>query len=128
MRFLISIAVILLINTAVVLAQQVNDKEIKSIYELCQNKPETALIVPKKQQQNFYKKHLSLQISATCQFQNTCSAFMSEAIHHKGIFAGFLLGIDRLSRCGSSDMTYNYLPSLKSSGYNSLLDDWYFYN
>jgi len=128
MRILIVTALMFLVNTIHISAQQPDNDVIKSIYESYQNKVKSATAIPIKQHKNFYKKYISFQISATCQFQKTCSEFMLEAIHHKGIFTGFLTGIDRLSRCGTSDKTYNYLPSLKSADQNSLLDEWYFYN
>ena len=62
--------------------------------------------------EGFYKKIISRQISASCEYQKTCSHFMREATSAFGLFGGLLLGIDRLSRCGSSQNTYSFLPSL----------------
>jgi putative component of membrane protein insertase Oxa1/YidC/SpoIIIJ protein YidD len=62
--------------------------------------------------EGFYKKIISRQISASCEYQKTCSHFMREAISAFGLFDGLLLGIDRLSRCGASQNTYSFLPSL----------------
>jgi len=65
-----------------------------------------------RESEGFYKKMISRQISANCEYQKTCSHFMREAISAFGLFGGLLLGIDRLSRCGSSQNTYSFLPSL----------------
>ncbi|MFN7692033.1 MAG: membrane protein insertion efficiency factor YidD [Bacteroidota bacterium] len=62
--------------------------------------------------EGFYKKIISRQISASCEYQKTCSHFMREATSAFGLFGGLLLGIDRLSRCGASQNTYSFLPSL----------------
>lgn len=69
-----------------------------------------------------YKKYLSKQISAHCQFNHSCSLFMFESMQQFSIAKGVLLGIDRLTRCGASDGTYNFLPSLKLQNINSFVD------
>ena len=76
---------------------------------------------------NFYKKYFSKQISASCEFHNTCSSFTNDAIKRQGFGKGFLLGIDRLTRCGASQTTYNYLPSLRLKNDFLLIDELHFY-
>jgi putative component of membrane protein insertase Oxa1/YidC/SpoIIIJ protein YidD len=108
-------------------AQQPTINDIHHIYQLHQNQNKNNTIVVRKFQKNFYKKYISKQISAKCQFNTSCSEFMSEAVHKKGLFLGLFLGIDRFSRCGGSDNTYNYLPSLEWKNGITLIDDLRFY-
>lgn len=59
----------------------------------------------------FYKKVLSAQISASCDFEPSCSAFSGDAIHEFGFIRGVLMTADRLTRCNgfASDETVPYL-------------------
>lgn len=75
----------------------------------------------------FYKKHLSVQFSATCQFSTSCSVFMHDATSQFGFIQGSLLGIDRLTRCGLSEPSYNFLPSLVSKQSGLFIDAVYYY-
>ena len=52
---------------------------------------------------------------------------MSESINKLGYTTGVLLGLDRLSRCGTSENTYYFLPSLKEDANNGLHDEVTFY-
>lgn len=46
-----------------------------------------------------YKKTLSEQISAHCEFDPSCSSFSLQAIHELGNIKGIFLSADRLTRC-----------------------------
>lgn len=46
-----------------------------------------------------YKKTLSEQISAHCEFEPSCSSFSLQAIHELGYVKGIFLSADRLTRC-----------------------------
>jgi|GEM_PF-804449 putative component of membrane protein insertase Oxa1/YidC/SpoIIIJ protein YidD len=48
---------------------------------------------------NFYQKNISVQIAANCIFEETCSHYSRKLVNEKGIFAGIVLSLDRLSRC-----------------------------
>lgn len=50
----------------------------------------------------FYRKVLSPQLSASCQFSPSCSAFGMDAIARYGAPKGLLLTADRLTRCNGS--------------------------
>ena len=50
----------------------------------------------------FYRKVLSQQLSASCQFSPSCSAFGMDAIARYGAPKGLLLTADRLTRCNGS--------------------------
>lgn len=54
----------------------------------------------------FYKTFLSSQDAAKCGFHPSCSEFAIDAVRKKGFFAGFLMGIDRYSRCNGFDRQY----------------------
>ena len=47
----------------------------------------------------FYKKFLSSQDAARCNFEPSCSVYALQSIKKEGIFIGFLSSLDRLSRC-----------------------------
>lgn len=80
------------------------------------------------QAKRFYKNHISNQISANCEFELRCSEFMAMAIQNYGSAKGFLLGIDRITRCGASHDTYNFLPSLISNNESTLIDEIHYYD
>ncbi len=105
----------LLFARVLTFAQSAGNTAIDLIYQKYQSSsavpPSESVIV----KQGWYKKYISVQISARCQFKNTCSQFMNDAVHTHGIFEGFMLGIDRLTRCGTSQNTYRYLPSLSEN-------------
>jgi putative component of membrane protein insertase Oxa1/YidC/SpoIIIJ protein YidD len=109
-------------------AQIATNQSIKAIYEAYQHANTTNESKEKIYHISFYKKYISKQISAHCQFNNSCSSFMFEARQHYGLGKGLLLGIDRLSRCGASEETYNYLPALKVYNNYSYIDHIYFYD
>lgn len=46
-----------------------------------------------------YKNFFSSQDARSCTFEPSCSVYAIEIIRRKGIFAGFLDAIDRLTRC-----------------------------
>lgn len=48
---------------------------------------------------NFYQRNISVQIAANCIFEETCSRFSRKLVDEKGIFAGVVLSLDRISRC-----------------------------
>jgi putative component of membrane protein insertase Oxa1/YidC/SpoIIIJ protein YidD len=48
---------------------------------------------------DFYKKNISVQIAANCVFEETCSHYSRKLVSEKGVFAGVVLSLDRLSRC-----------------------------
>jgi putative component of membrane protein insertase Oxa1/YidC/SpoIIIJ protein YidD len=68
-----------------------------------------------------YKRNFSELLSGNCQYTNTCSDFMKEAIHSKGA-EGFLLGLDRLMRCGTADYSYYIFPTLIDSKTHTISD------
>lgn len=47
----------------------------------------------------FYKKNISVQIASNCIFEETCSHYSRKLVNEKGIFAGIVLSLDRISRC-----------------------------
>jgi len=53
----------------------------------------------------FYKKVLSEQISANCEFEPTCSSFSWLALDEFGIIKALLLTADRLTRCNGMAQT-----------------------
>lgn len=69
----------------------------------------------------FYKKNFSELLSGNCQFSNSCSVFMKDATHEFG-FKGFLLGVNRLIRCGSSDYTYTVFPTFVDKQSQTITD------
>lgn len=58
-----------------------------------------------------YKKILSMQISAHCEFEPSCSSFSLRALHELGYLKGIFLTADRLTRCNgsASNETQHYL-------------------
>lgn len=46
-----------------------------------------------------YKAIFSEQFAATCAFNPSCSVFAIKSIQSKGLIKGFLLALDRLTRC-----------------------------
>ena len=48
----------------------------------------------------FYKSILSEQISASCEFETSCSTFSYQSIEEFGFIKGYFLTADRLTRCG----------------------------
>jgi putative component of membrane protein insertase Oxa1/YidC/SpoIIIJ protein YidD len=127
MRIRTLILLIFLINPTISMAQTYSYNGIKSIYSRYQESKSLKQNTESKKTETFYKKHISKQISAHCEFHTTCSEFMHNAIQDLGYARGFILGIDRLSRCGSSESSYNYLPSLQWPDDNSLIDDLSYY-
>ena len=69
----------------------------------------------------FYKRNFSELLSGNCQFSNTCSHFMKDATHEFG-FKGFLLGVNRLIRCGSSDYIYTVFPTFVDKQSQTITD------
>jgi putative component of membrane protein insertase Oxa1/YidC/SpoIIIJ protein YidD len=110
------------------IAQIAANQNIKTIYNNYQIVNQPNKTADKSQQTQFYKKYISKQISANCQFNATCSSFMVEARQRFGFGKGLLLGIDRLSRCGASEETYNNLPSLKVQNTTTFIDHIHFYD
>ena len=56
-----------------------------------------------------YKNFFSSQDARSCTFEPSCSVYAIETIRHKGVFAGFLDAIDRLTRCnGLSPGDYEF--------------------
>ncbi len=110
------------------IAQIAPNQSIKALYQNYQivNQPNKTVAI--NLQTHFYKKYLSKQISANCQFSKSCSSFMIDARQRFGFGKGLLLGIDRLSRCGASEDTYNQLPSLKGQNTTTFIDHIHFYD
>jgi putative component of membrane protein insertase Oxa1/YidC/SpoIIIJ protein YidD len=128
MRIIVFICFYFLLQISLSIAQNQENKAIQDIYQtLLMNQKKDKLLKQKKYQNNFYKKYFAAQISANCQFQTSCSEFMSESIQKLGYTKGLLLGIDRLSRCGTSESTYQFLPALKEDAQNGLHDEVHFY-
>lgn len=65
----------------------------------------------------FYKKFISSQDVNACVFQPSCSIYMIEAVEKKGVFIGFLNGIDRLLRCHFLVNKKDYLYNSKTGRY-----------
>ena len=127
LRFFLFIFTIHTFFSTQLFAQQSIKNGIALIFERYEMKNNQAGKAIKNNQNGFYKKYISKQISANCVFKNSCSVFMYEAQQKLGFGKGFLLGIDRLSRCGTSESTYNYLPSLIWNSNSTLIDDLHFY-
>ncbi|GAB3330460.1 hypothetical protein GCM10027429_07800 [Marivirga atlantica] len=49
----------------------------------------------------FYKNFFSAQDFGSCSFHPSCSQYAVNAISQKGVFKGYLMTFDRLSRCHS---------------------------
>ena len=114
---------ILILGTYKALTAQNLKVSVNSIYATYQKECIEHNDSEAKQKINIYKKHFSKQISASCEFHNTCSSFTNDAIKRQGFGKGFLLGIDRLTRCGVSQNTYRYMPSLIDSKNYLLIDE-----
>ncbi len=110
------------------IAQTTPNQSIKALYHNYQIINQPNKTVDKNKQTHFYKKYISKQISANCQFSSSCSSFMLDARKRFGFGKGLLLGIDRLSRCGASEDTYNQLPSLKGQNTTTFIDHIHFYD
>ncbi len=62
-----------------------------------------------------------------CQFEKSCSNFMTQAILERGILAGAVIGTDRIIRCNPSARHYHFqLPNAKIQYDGRLVDplDW----
>lgn len=70
---------------------------------------------------SFYKKNFSELLSGNCQFTHTCSHFMKDAVREQGL-RGFLIGMNRLIRCGTSDYVYTVFPSFVDKQSFTLID------
>jgi len=70
----------------------------------------------------FYQKIISEQISATCEFDLSCSNFSIKAIKEFGIIYGICLTADRLTRCNGQAQieTEGYLINHQSG---KVIDD-----
>jgi putative component of membrane protein insertase Oxa1/YidC/SpoIIIJ protein YidD len=128
MRFLIYILLIVVSFSNKLCAQEKEQASVNSLFKIYLQNNFLVADTANKRPSRFYKKYISKQISANCEFECTCSTFMNEAIFNFGTVKGFLIGIDRLSRCGSSHNTYNFLPSLSGKNDNSLIDEIHFYD
>jgi len=104
-------------------AQSSSNTKLENIFKVYQINTQMSNSPQKELKLGFYKKHISKQISANCEFNSSCSQFMKEGISHFGFFKGFLLGIDRVSRCGASQNTYVDLSSLFDKKEHLLIDD-----
>lgn len=102
---------------------EAENNDIAFIYSLYREKNAPAISTENKVKEGFYKKFISRQISASCEYKQTCSQFMKEAQAEFGLLKGFLLGIDRLSRCGASSGTYTALPALIENNDYLLTED-----
>ena len=118
----------ILIGLKCSIAQIAANQNIKTLYNTYQIINQPNKTDNKSQPTQFYKKYISKQISANCQFNTSCSSFMLESRQRFGFWKGLLLGIDRLSRCGSSEETYNKLPSLKGHNSTTFIDHTHFYD
>lgn len=65
----------------------------------------------------FYKELISSQDVNACVFQPSCSIYMMDAIEKKGVFIGFLEGMDRLLRCHFLVSKNDYIYNSKSEKY-----------
>lgn len=110
------------------LAQTNSNNAINKIYQLYLENNDKKEDTLKYNSAGFYKNYIAKQISANCEFESSCSEFMSQAIQNYGSVKGFLLGIDRITRCGASHQTYNFLPSLISKNESTLIDEILFYD
>jgi len=128
MRILKYVSIWILCSCNNLWAQQNAVLGIDSIFYTYQNNNSEVNDTLGKTSVGVYKKYISKQISANCEFECSCSLFMNHAINRFGLVKGFLLGIDRLSRCGASHDTYNYLPSLVGKNENTLIDEVHFYD
>lgn len=61
-----------------------------------------------------YQNIISQQLSKDCPYEVTCSNFCKKAIEKKGLFAGILLGSDRLMRCNP----FSFIGAEKTIDYN----------
>lgn len=62
----------------------------------------------------FYKSYLSEQFAANCAFGPSCSQFSVAIIKEKGFFLGYLLTLDRLTRCHGHADTQNSILNLNT--------------
>lgn len=110
-------------KTNLSIAQSSSNMKLENIFKVYQINNQMLNSPHKELKLGFYKKYVSKQISANCEFNLSCSQFMKEGISHFGFFKGFLLGIDRVSRCGASQNTYINLSSLFDKKEYLLVDD-----
>lgn len=69
----------------------------------------------------FYQKFVSPQIDSDCQFYPSCSEYCKQAIYNYGFFKGWMMGIERLTRCNRWAKSYKY-PLIKKKGRMYLWD------
>jgi putative membrane protein insertion efficiency factor len=62
----------------------------------------------------FYKRYISSQDVQSCNFSPSCSVYAMHAIEKKGMFSGFFLTFDRLTRC--HPLGANYYPKDPETG------------
>ena len=69
----------------------------------------------------FYKKVLSEQLSANCEFEPSCSSFSWYAMEEFGFLKALLLTADRLTRCNGNAQSETF-PYLIKSDDTKILD------
>lgn len=51
----------------------------------------------------FYKKYISSQDYGSCPYSPSCSVYSHNAVKEHGLFVGFIMSFDRLSRCNRNN-------------------------
>ncbi len=60
---------------------------------------------------SFYQEHISAADGNRCPMYPTCSHYISEAVEKHGLLVGWVMGCDRLVRCGRDEK--NISPSIR---------------
>ena len=64
-----------------------------------------------------YQKLISPQLNSNCQFSPSCSEYAKQAVIRYGFFRGWMMGIERLTRCNRGAMQRDYEVTQTERGY-----------
>jgi putative component of membrane protein insertase Oxa1/YidC/SpoIIIJ protein YidD len=69
-----------------------------------------------------YQKHVSEQLISDCIYEESCSHFSQGAIKAYGPIKGFIMTLDRLTRC--SRASYAETPRVRINDNGKIMDHW----
>ncbi len=69
---------------------------------------------------SFYQDHISAADGDRCPMYPTCSHYISDAVEKHGLLTGWVMGCDRLVRCGRDEK--NVSPSIRINGQSYVYD------
>ncbi|MEQ8550269.1 MAG: membrane protein insertion efficiency factor YidD [Cyclobacteriaceae bacterium] len=118
MRYLIVIGSLLF--TLQLSAQEI----VKSDLELIKITTESGIQQEKEMSGLFkiYQKHISEQLISDCIYEESCSHFSQGAIKAYGPIKGFVMTLDRLTRC--SRASYAETPRVRINDNGKIIDHW----